>query len=104
MKASIWAIMVTGLLVIGGLGYMVIDASISLTDARAQNAALSRKCDLLARLSNEGLRGRPVDGLVKPMGAGVIVKLEGSELRLDDVVLRVENGKVVKIDIDETCR
>jgi hypothetical protein len=65
---------------------------------------LSQKCELLARLADEGLRGRTAEAVMRTVDSKVLVKIEGGELSLDDVVLRVEGGKVTGVDVAETCR
>jgi len=92
------------IIVVGALIYMLIDAAISLDHSRSQNRVLSQKCELLARLADEGLQGRTTEAVIRTVDSKVLVKLEGSELSLDDVVLRVEGGKVTGVDIAETCR
>lgn len=90
--------------VVGGLIYMLIDGAISLDNSRMQNTRLRTKCELLARLADEGLRGRATDVVIKSAGANVITKIEGPELSLDDVILRVQNEKIAGVDMAETCR
>lgn len=92
------------IIVVGALIYMLIDAAISLDHSRSQNRVLSQKCELLARLADEGLQGRTTEAVIRTVDSKVLVKLEGSELSLDDVVLPVEGGKVTGVDIAETCR
>jgi plasmid replication initiation protein len=72
--------------------------------SRSQNRMLSQKCELLARLADEGLRGRTAEAVMRTVDSKVLVKIEGGELSLDDVVLRVEGGKVTGVDVAETCR
>lgn len=91
-------------IVIGVLIYMLIDAAISLDHSRSQNQMLSQKCELLARLVDEGLQDRTTEAVIKNAGPKVIAKVEGNELRLDNVVLRVEGGKVTGVDVAESCR
>jgi hypothetical protein len=97
-------IVVTMAAVIGTLLYMVIDGAISLTYSHSHIKYLNRNCEVLAKLVEDGFRGRAVDSVVKGAGATSIAKFEGQELRLDNVVLRVENGKVTGVDIAQTCR
>src|SRR4051794_33540282 len=93
-----------GIATVGVLVYMVVDSAISLTHARSYSLTLSRNCEVLAKLAEEGLRGRSVDLVIKSVGPTVVVKTEGSELRLNDVVLHVESGRIVGVDIPATCR
>jgi hypothetical protein len=88
----------------GMLLYMMIDGAFSLSDSRSQNDVLQAKCVLLARLADDGLRGRAVDTVIGSAGADVTAKTEGAELRLDDVVLRIDGGRVTGIDVAETCQ
>lgn len=104
MKAVRWMLGVGAVIVIAALIYMLIDGAISLDHSRSQNQVLQAKCELLARLADDGLRGRTTDEMGKIAGVKVIAKIEGAELRLDNVVLRIRNGKVVGIDEEETCR
>jgi len=104
MNASRLLLIFATLVAVGALIYMLIDAAISLDHSRSQNHMLSQKCELLARLADEGLRGRTREAVIKSVGSKVIAKVEGNELRLDSVVLRVEGGKVTGVDVAETCR
>lgn len=92
------------IIVVGALIYMFNDAAISLDHSRSQNQMLSQKCEQLARLVDEGLQGRTTEAVIKSAGSKVIAKVEGNELRLDNLVLRVEGGKVTGVDVAETCR
>lgn len=91
-------------IVVGVLIYMLIDAAISLDHSRSQNQMLSQKCELLARPVDEGLQDRTTEAVIKSAGPKVIAKVEGNELRLDNVVLRVGGGKVTGVDVAESCR
>jgi hypothetical protein len=104
MNVSRLLLIVAAVIVVGALIYMLIDAAISLDHSRSQNQMLSQKCELLARLADEGLQGRTTEAVIKSVGSKVIAKVEGNELRLDSVVLRVEGGKVTGVDVAETCR
>lgn len=104
MKAIWTSVAAAGVVVIGLLVYMVIDAAISLDHSRSENQFLRRKCELLVKLADNGLRGHTSDAVIKGVGSNVIAKLEAPELRLDDVVLRVENGRITGVDVAETCR
>lgn len=99
-----WSLGVAGIVVLVILIYMVIDGSLSLTYSRSENKYLRSKCELLAKLADQGLRGHSLDAVIKSAGTGVIAKVEGSELRLDNVVLRIEGQKIVGVDVEETCR
>lgn len=90
--------------VIGTLLYMVVDGAISLDYSRSQNLYLHRKCELLAKLVDEGLRGRSIDTAKRAVGSDVIAKVEGNELRLDNVVLQISDGKIARVEVAETCR
>lgn len=98
-----WIVIVSGVIVIGALIYMLINGAISLDHSRSQNKYLQAKCELLVKLADDGLRGRTADGVIKVAGPTVIAKIEGAELRLDTVVLRLQNGKVAGVDLTETC-
>ena len=104
MSVSRLLLIAAAIIVVGALIYMLIDAAISLDHSRSQNQMLSQKCELLARLVDEGLQGRTTEAVIKSAGSKVIAKIEGNELRLDNVVLRVEGGKVTGVDVAETCR
>ncbi|RYH61657.1 MAG: hypothetical protein EON54_09920 [Alcaligenaceae bacterium] len=90
--------------IVGALIYMLIDASISLNHSRSQNQMLGQKCELLARLVDNGLRGRTTEAVIESAGPKVLAKVEGNELHLDNLVLRVEDSKVTGVDTAETCR
>lgn len=104
MNVSRLLLIAAAIVVVGALIYMLIDAAISLDHSRSQNQMLSQKCELLARLADVGLQGRTTGAVIRTVDSKVLVKLEGSELSLDDVVLRVEGGKVTGVDVAETCR
>lgn len=104
MSVTRLLLIAAAIIVVGALIYMLIDAAISLDHSRSQNQMLSQKCELLARLVDEGLQGRTTEAVIKSAGSKVIAKVEGNELRLDNVVLRVEGGKVTGVDVAETCR
>jgi hypothetical protein len=104
MKMMWTFLVIACMAIVGVLVYMVVDSAISLTYARAHSQRLSHNCEVLAELANEGLRGRSVDAVVKSVGRTVTIKPEGSELRLDDVVLHVENGRILGVDKPDTCR
>lgn len=104
MSVSRLLLTAAAIIVVGALIYMLIDAAISLDHSRSQNQMLSQKCELLARLVDEGLQGRTTEAVIKSAGSKVIAKVEENELRLDNVVLRVEGGKVTGVDVAETCR
>lgn len=104
MNVSRLLLIAAAIVVVGALIYMLIDAAISLDHSRSQNQMLSQKCELLARLVDEGIQGRTTEAVIKSAGSKVIAKVEGNELRLDNVVLRVEGGKVTGVDVAETCR
>lgn len=104
MKVSHLLLIAASSSLLGALVYMVIDAAISLDHSRSQNQMLSQKCELLARLVDEGLQGRTTDAVIRSAGSKVVAEVEGNELRLDDVVLRVESGKITGVDVAETCR
>jgi hypothetical protein len=104
MSVTRLLLIAAAIIVVGALIYMLIDAAISLDHSRSQNQMLSQKCELLARLVDEGLQGRTTEAVIKSVGSKVIAKVEGNELRLDNVVLLVEGGKVAGVDVAETCR
>lgn len=104
MNVSRLLLIAAAIVVVGALIYMLIDAAISLDHSRSQNQMLSQKCELLARLVDEGIQGRTTEAVIKSAGSKVIAKVEGNELRLDNVALRVEGGKVTGVDVAETCR
>lgn len=84
--------------------YMLIDCTISLDHSRMHNSRLGARCELLGRLADEGLRGRPIVEIIQIAGINVLVKDEGATISFDDVVLRVQNGQVLKVEVEETCR
>lgn len=88
---------------IGVLLYMVMDSAISLDHSRSQNQYLRHKCELLAKLASDGLRGRSIDSVKHAGGTDVIAKAEGNELWLDDIAIKIVGGKVADIDVAETC-
>lgn len=101
----IWTVVsIVGVVTVGILLYMVIDSAISLTYSRSHTEALTRKCELLAKLADEGLRGHSLEAVIRTAGPKVIAQVEGSALRLDGVVLRIKNEKIVGVDVAETCR
>lgn len=104
MNVSRLLLIFATVIVVGAMIYMLIDAAISLDYSRSQNRMLSRKCELFARLADEGLRGKTTEAVIKSAGPKVVAKVEGNELRLDSVVFRLEGGKVTGVDIAETCR
>lgn len=103
MNAARLTLVLSLIAVIGTLIYMLIDGAVSLDHSRSQNEMLRAKCELLAKLTDDGLRGRTVDRVIKLAGAGVIAKIEGLDLWLDNVVLHVQDGKVTSVDVAETC-
>ena len=82
---------------------MLIDAAISLDHSRSQNQSLQKKCQQLSVLADEGLRGRNVKELVASNESSAIVKRVETQLRINGVVLRIENEKVAGVVISETC-
>jgi hypothetical protein len=56
MKAIWTSVAAAGVVVIGLLVYMVIDAAISLDHSRSENQFLRCKCELLVKLADNGLR------------------------------------------------
>lgn len=104
MNAIRVMLLLAAVIVIGGLIYMLVDCAISLDNSRSQNQTLARKCAHLARLADDGLRGRSINSVIKSAGVNIVAAVEGGELRLDDVVLRVEGGIVTGINLDETCQ
>ena len=91
------------LLLISGLVIMIVDASISLTYSRAHNDSLKQKCRQLSALATEGLVGKSVKDLMNKQESSAIVKIEGTTLFIDDVVLRIKNEKVVEVVTSKTC-
>ncbi|MER0203896.1 MAG: hypothetical protein DU480_08590 [Nitrosomonas sp.] len=99
------SILVVGVvIVIGALIYILIECMVSLDHSRSQNEVLQAKCELLARLADDGLRDHFTDSVIKLAGVNVIVKIEGPEFRLNDVILHAQSGKITGVDIAETCR
>lgn len=103
MKTVSVVLVVALLAVVGGLVYMIVDGAISLDHSRAQNKRLREKCELLAKLTELGLRGRLAEETVRAMGPDVLIQREGSQLRVDGVVLSVEGGKITAVNVTETC-
>ena len=104
MKTVLVLLIIVLVGITGVLLYMVVDCAISLDHSRVQNQALHRKCELLARLADDGLRGRPPSSVIRVAGSNVIAKIEGEELRLDDVVLHIADERIARLDMMETCR
>lgn len=104
MKASrfLGILAVTG--IVGALLYMLIDSAISLDHSRSQNDLLRQKCELFARLADDGLRGQSIDSVKSLAGATVIAKLEDEKLWLDNIALQVKHSRVVRVDVAESCR
>lgn len=66
----VWALVLAGIVVLAMLMHMVIGGAVSLTYSRAENKYLRSKCELLAKLAEEGLRGRSLDAVIKRAGQG----------------------------------
>lgn len=102
---NIIKIVITGavLLFLITLVYMLFNAAVSLDHSRSQNESLKKKCRQLSVLASEGLHGKSVKDVLAKAGAAAIVKQDGDQLWIDDVVLRIEDNKVVEVVISETC-
>ena len=83
--------------------FMLFDGAVSLDHSRSQNQFLQRKCKQLSLLASEGIRGKNIQDLVAKNSASMIVKVEGSQLRLNDIVLQTAEGTVKEVLIAETC-
>ena len=103
MKILILATGLALLLFVFGLTYMLIDAAISLDHSRSQNQSLQKICQQLSKIANESLRGKSVSELVGKNASTSIVKHDGTQLRINSVVLKIANEKVVEVNIAETC-
>lgn len=85
------------------LVYLLFNAAVSLDHSRSQNQSLKKKCRQLSAMASEGLRGKNVKDILSKTDASAIVKQNGAQLWIDDVVLSIENGKVIGVSISETC-
>jgi hypothetical protein len=84
--------------------FTIFDSAVSLDYSRARNVSLTENCRLLATLAEPRLVGFTESAVVSLVGPDVIVKAEGSELWVDDLVFRTSGGKVTGVDLLESCR